>query len=289
MTKFLVLLGLCVTVVLSSPLPSESQERFRFVPWLAFNEESRPVHEPGSLIVVEISRFQFRFCFAEMPGGEDCLTTAPPEIRKESGLPPGTQLISLRETVASVEFIEFVGRTEPVIRLNRPGNTTLQLRATDEKKRILAAYRLIVSPVDAGTACDSFFLAAGSSITDCSGRCFPIIDCPSGGSGCVSISERIGDNMCNSGRLLDDGRRDINLACSTFAFDGGDCVVGEDPSLVIKDCCGCTIESFERIRQALNDGMCNDVRQDINLNCDAFASDRGACTVLPEPCPPCRR
>ena len=37
MTKFLVLLGLCVTVVLSSPRPSESQERFRFVPWLGFD------------------------------------------------------------------------------------------------------------------------------------------------------------------------------------------------------------------------------------------------------------
>jgi hypothetical protein len=150
MTKFLVLLGLSVTVVLSSPLPAESQ--FRFVPWFGLDEQSgserRPVYEPGSLVVVEMSSFGFRFCFSEMPGGEDC------QPGGSAGLPAGTQLISSREAVASVESVE--GNT--VIRLNRPGNTILQLRATGKKKRILATYRLIVSPVDAGTDCNSFVL-----------------------------------------------------------------------------------------------------------------------------------
>ena len=302
MTRFLVLLGLCVTVVLSNPRSSESQERFRFVPWLGFNEvdlrtQSRTVHEPGSLVVVEISLFQFRFCFSKMPGGEGCQPG-----QGGPGLPPDTQLISSRETVASVEFVDSV----PVIRLNRPGNTTLQLRETGEKKRLLATYRLIVSSVDAGTRCSSIFVITGS-ITDCSGRCFPGAEtnCPPGpgtSPSCVRISERISDGRCNSGRRLDDGRRDINLACSTFAFDGGDCVVDEDPSLIIRDCCGCVVVAstdvdtgvdtgpFERMRQALNDGMCNDMTQDINLNCPVFAIDKGACSDPPRVlgCSPCR-
>jgi len=221
MTKFLVLLGLAVTVILSSPLPSESQEDFFFVAWWGFNEGTRPVAAPGSLVVVEMSQYQFRFCFSEMPGGEDCQSDG----GGSAGFPAGTQLISSREAVASVE--SFGGDT--VIRLNRPGNTSLRLRETDEKKRILATYRLIVSPVDAGTSCGSFYLPLGSFITDCSGRCVRPVE-PSEpcrpGLPCVAISERIGDGMCNFGRRLDDGRPDIDLACRTFAFDNGDCVTG---------------------------------------------------------------
>jgi len=71
-TKFLVLLGLAVTVMLSSPVPSESQEDFFFVPWPGAAERMGSVTEPGGQIVVEISSFQFRFCFSVMPGGEDC-------------------------------------------------------------------------------------------------------------------------------------------------------------------------------------------------------------------------
>jgi hypothetical protein len=281
MTKFLVLLGLSVTVVLLSPLPSESQ--FRFVPWWGLDEQSgaerRPVFEPGSLVVVEMSSFGFRFCFSEMPGGEDCQPGA-----GGAGLPAGTQLISSNETVASVESVE--GNT--VVLLHRPGNTILQLRGTDEKKRILAIYRLIVSPVDAGTGCSSFvlqsFFGIFFAITDCSGRCVPVsrTDCRSDSPLCVPISERIGDGTCNSGRRLDDGRRDIDLACRTFAFDGGDCVVGKNRSLGIEDCSGHSVdptgqESINRIRQALSDDICNDESQTINLNCPVFAFDKGRC------------
>jgi hypothetical protein len=222
MTKFLVLLGLSVTVVLSSPLPSESQEDFFFVPWWGLNETTRPVFEPGSLVLVEMSQFQFNFCFSGMPGGEDCQPGGGGGV----GLPAGTQLISSREAVASVES----DGERTVIRLNRPGNTILRLRETAEKKRILATYRLIVSPVDAGTACSSVFLGASSFITDCAGRCVrpePLdpseeTSCPPG-LPCVAISERISDGMCNFGRRLADGSRDIHLACRTFTFDGGDC------------------------------------------------------------------
>ena len=127
----------------------------------------------------------------------------------------------------------------PVIRLNRPGNTILQLRETGEKKRPLASDRLIFSPINAGAGCSSFFLGTNVFMTDCSRRCVAVSETNCDVSRlpqCVPISERIGDGMCNYGRLLDNGRRDINLACSNFAFDGGDCVVRENPSLNIKDC-----------------------------------------------------
>lgn len=271
MTKFLVLLGLSVTVVLSSPLPAESQ--FRFVPWPGGDETSTTIYEPDSLIVAEISRFQFRFCFSTMPGGEDCQFENP---ESRPGLPAGTQLISSDEAVASVESVE----GDTVIRLNRPGNTILQLRGTDVTQPILASYRLIVSPVEAGTVCDSIFLD-GEFITDCSGQCVPVVQpfaCPPG-LPCVIISERIGDGTCNFGWRLDDWSRDIHLACSTFAFDGGDCGAEvENPS--VTDCSEPpSFFTVEQIRQALSDDICNDDSQEINLNCSVFAFDKGRCRL----------
>jgi hypothetical protein len=91
--------------------------------------------------------------------------------------------------------------------------------------------------------------------------------------------------MCNFGSRLGDGRQDIDLACRTFAFDGGDCVVGENPSLGIEDCSGRSVDptraepfTFEQIRQALRNDTCNDESQEINLNCPVFAFDKGKCS-----------
>jgi hypothetical protein len=277
MTKFLVLLGLSVTVVLSSPLSAESQ--FRFVPWPGSDETSNTVYEPGSLFVAEVSRFQFRFCFSTMPGGEDCrLGTS----EGREGIPAGTQLISSNETVASVLTVPFGTGSVDVIRLHRPGSTVLRLRETGGKQRLLASYRLIVSPVDAGTRCVSFFLP-DAFITDCSGQCVPVVqpfNCPPGLL-CVIISERIGDGTCNFGWYLDDWSRDIHLACSTFAFDGGDCGVEVDnPTVRVADCSEPpSFFNVEQIRQALRDDTCNDESQEINLNCPVFAFDKGRCRL----------
>jgi len=199
-----------------------------------------------------------------------------PEV--SSGIPAGTQLTSSRETVASV-----LGEgSSAVIRLHRPGSTVLRLRETGGKERLLASYRLIVSPVDAGTGCDSLPLGVGAFITDCSGQCVPVTrnNCRPG-LPCVPISERIADDTCNFGKRLDDGSRDIHLACRTFAFDGGDCVEVDRDAVFARDCSE-PPESFsvEQIRQALLNGTCDDGSQGINkinLNCSVFAFDKGRC------------
>jgi hypothetical protein len=261
----------------------------------SFNEESRSVYAPDTMIVVEMSSFDFDFCFSTIGGG-DCLVDG----TGTSGIPAGKQLISSDETVASV-----VGEGELAsIRLHRPVSTVLQLRETGgrPRKEPLASYRLIVSPVDAGTVCDNPSFDEGAYITDCSGQCAPINPlssdvepCPLR-SPCRPISERISDGTCNFGILLDNGSRDIDLACKTFAFDGGDCIKGflpelkdENPFLVIEDCSGYivtgqdSIGPFERIRQALNDDVCNDESQAINLNCSVFAFDKGNLDCKPPP------
>jgi hypothetical protein len=279
MTKFLLLLGLSVTVVLSSPLPAESQ--FRFVPWPGAIEMSNTVYEPGSMIVAEMDLFQFRFCLSTMSGGEDgvpedCLFVGAPG----AGIPAGTQLISSNETVASI-----VGEGSfASIRLHRPGRTVLRLRETGEKQRLLASYTLIVSPIDAGTGCSSAFLPS-EFIIDCSGQCVPVLPledktlCPPG-LPCVAISERISDGTCNFGRRLDDESRDIHLACRIFAFDGGDCGV-DVLNAPVADCPEPpnppSVFNVKQIRQALRDATCNNESQAINLNCPVFAYDKGQC------------
>ena len=96
----------------------------------------------------------------------------------------------------------------------------------------------------------------------------------------MTVAERIGDRTCNvGGDIAGSGRRDIDLACMAFAFDGGDCDVSVRGGVPMS-APDCTLprERFfpiKEIGQALRDDTCNDESQRINLNCHFFGFDKG--------------
>lgn len=213
MSKFLILLGLCVMLVLSSPLPSESQRRFLFVPWLGA-DITVPIgfnaHPPGARVVLNLNSIpnsEFEFCFSEMIEAQECRTVLFSDVEAaRPGVPAGMQLCFLDETdgpVASVEFADVNGdmQNEQVIRFN-PGSTIMQLRMVGTRKRILAAYRVVAYMPTTGMCTPVI------EVEDCSGKCFTRRE----------IELKLRDGVCN------DSTQDINLDCEEFAFDAGDCL-----------------------------------------------------------------
>jgi len=119
-----------------------------------------------------------------------------------------------------------------------------------------------------GNASDFYF----PMVLDCNGNCVP--------------ESWLGDGYCDDGAYgiygPDGEVVAVNLWCSEYAFDAGDCEVVEDGCAEneIEDCNGvCSPANW------LGDGFCDDGSYEYNgnlifLNCDEFNNDNGDCDVL---------
>ena len=103
---------------------------------------------------------------------------------------------------------------------------------------------------------------------DCDGVCFYDRECEDAWG--VLCSEGIGDGYC------DDGTYGINLVCSEYDLDGGDCEISCEDFGFIEDCDGTCFDpnSFEWE----DDGICDTGEEFVyNMICEEFGYDSADC------------
>ena len=100
-----------------------------------------------------------------------------------------------------------------------------------------------------------------STAVDCSGQYV---------SGDI-VQAYLGDGLC------DDGTWGVNLNCSTYNYDNGDCnSIGGGGSGYAYDCVG-TLAPVATINSWIGDGYCDDGTYGLVLNCSAYNWDNGDC------------
>jgi hypothetical protein len=238
MSHLLILLVLLVTTFLSSlfsPARGDDGDEqlpiFSFVGW--FGDAAAPVGSarPGGVIEVAFSSVSIgAICIKEE--SQNCSPPIPP-IRS---LPKDTELRSTNKAVASVSS----GPSGPVIQLNSPGATILQVR---RHRDILASFVLIVTPVPPGTLCGRPLEDVKDTVVDCSGKCV--------GKN-AEVLRRLGDDVCDDGRGHDDGREPIDLSCASFIPTFLSAVAPFEASMSLANV-GITPEDLARLASLPND------------------------------------
>ncbi|RUM92003.1 MAG: hypothetical protein DSZ23_01130 [Thermodesulfatator sp.] len=98
-----------------------------------------------------------------------------------------------------------------------------------------------------------------------------VMDCVGNITSGDVVQSYLGDGYC------DDGTWGINLNCSTFNYDNGDCSSGNTGGGYTTDCVG-NVASVAQIQQWLGDGYCDDGTYGLVLYCSAYNWDYGDCS-----------